>query len=215
MTLSLAVQTFPGANHVLARHWPYFLRSGADEYFVITTTDGKCTVPQGAREMPIGVDMYCIGAHLPRRLLGTLEFMLTQTKTEFVGVCEYDVIFFKNIPKLREGLTTHLAGGKLPGAHCNRFYHSPWLMDRKTAMTVIKFGHELLATGQFDPSPDLFLGHVAELSGIDVDTDRLKSYSQNTIHGPVWINEARQARLDGAVCCHGVKSTEVLEKILV
>lgn len=214
MSLCLAVHTFPGANAAVKRHWPYYKNAGADEIILITTTDGKCEPPpDGSSQMMIGANLYCIGAHLPNRLLNTLE-SLKKTRHDWFAIAEWDVLFFKPIPRdLPKGVTARLTGGKMPGAHANRFFHPPWTMDRETAEIVIKKGREILKTGNFDPSPDLFLGHVCDEAGIPVHTDT-PSYSQNTIHGPEWTRQARQARLDGAAWIHGVKHPEVLESIM-
>jgi hypothetical protein len=213
--LSLAVQTYPGANETLKRHWPHFLRAGGDENILVTTTCGLCWVPEGIEQALIGADLYAIGAHLPLRLLHTFQ-RLKETKSDWFCVAEYDTLFFKPIPRdLPNGLTTHLAGGKMPGAHCSFFVHNPWLVDRDTADIIVQTGYELLKTKAFDPSPDLFLGHVAEIAKIPVHTDILKGYSRNTIHPPPhpWCAEARAAIDAGAVAVHGVKDAATFEAL--
>lgn len=215
MSLALAIHTYPGANAGVKRHWPYYENAKADEIILVVTTDGHCEAPpKGISQMMIGANLYCIGAHLPRRLLSTLEALIKKTRHDWFAIAEWDVLFFKPIPRdLPKGVTSHLAGGKMPGAQANFFLHTPWNMDRDTAKTIIAVGNEVLASGKFDPSPDLFIGHVCEKGDIPVHTEILKSYSRNTIHAP-WDEEARQARLDGAVWCHGVKHADVLETIM-
>lgn len=212
--LCMAVQSFPGANDILRRHWSYFERAGCDELIGIGTSNGSTWFPQGIRTELIGADLYIQGSHLPSRLIRTFEHLML-LNSDWLAVAEYDVVFYKAIDRnLPHGLTTHLAGGKPEGAYCNVFYHGPYICDRDTAMRIIRFGNELLATKKHDASPDLFLGHVCELAEIPVHTEILGSYSRNTIHLGPWAEEARQARLAGGTCCHGVKDAAVLREIL-
>jgi hypothetical protein len=211
--LALAIQTFPGANEAFRRHWHHFLKSGADEYIPITTTDGGCWSPEGTIPEMIGANIYIQGAHLPMRLLRTLQ-RLRETKCDWFCVAEYDVLLLRPIPRdLPEGITTHLAGHKMPGHHCEHFYHNPWVMDRETAEVVVRVGYELIAAKTIDASPDCFLGQIIDKAKIPVHTDILKSYSRNTIHGETWIAEARAAVDAGAVCVHGVKDQQTFDAL--
>lgn len=212
MSSICAVQSFPGANACVQRHWPFFERAGFDEIISIGTTDEGCWRPPGVKQELIGANLYCVGSHLPSRLLRTFMRLL-QTKHEWLCVSEYDVLFLREIPTLPKGLTTHLAGGKPAGCHCNAFFHPPWICDRETAWKIIKNGATIIESGLVDASPDCFLGQVVEAGNIPVHTDILKSYSRNTINQPNWIREAREAIANGAVCIHGVKSSEVLDAI--
>jgi len=211
--LGLIVQTFPGANEVLKRHWGQFLKAGADEIIVATTTDGQCWAPEGATVEMIGANIYIQSYHLPLRLLRCLQ-RLRDTKCDWFCVAEYDVLFFKNIPRdLPEGVTAHYAGGKPAGCHCNSFWHGPWIMDRETADTVVQVGYELIAAKTVDASPDCFLGQIIDKTGIPVHSDILKSYSRNTIHGEKWTGEARAAVDNGSVCVHGCKTQECFDAL--
>lgn len=212
--LALAIQTCPSGNDALARHWTYFKNASADRVAVITTTDGRCRVPENATEEMIGADIYCVGKHLCLRLLRTLQY-LRESDCGWFCVAEYDIVFFKPIPRnLPEGMTAHFAGTKPQGCHCNQFFHGPWIMDRDTADEVVKVGYEILALNVYDPSPDCFLGQIVEKAKISTHIDILKSYSRNTIHeNHPWIQEARAAAANGAVCIHGVKSALALQQI--
>jgi len=212
--LIMGVQSCPGGNDALKRHWPYFELAGADEIIGIGTTDGGCWFPPKIRTELIGPNLYIVGQHLPSRLIRTFEHLM-MLNSDLLCVSEYDILFHKPIPRdLPRGLTTHLAGGKPAGAYCNVFYHGPYICDRETAHRIIQFGNELLATKKHDASPDLFLGHVCELAELQVHTDILGSYSRNTIHGGAWIKEAKESRLNGGVCCHGVKDEQVFNEII-
>lgn len=207
--LALAIQTYPGGNLVLARHWENFKKAGADHIVTITTTCGKCVVPEGIAE-PIGADLYITGKHLCLRLLRTFQH-LRDTKCDWFAVLEYDVLVLKPFPRdLPEGFTAHMAGGKPAGCHCNFFVHSPWICDRDTADLFVKTGYEILSRGVYDQSPDCFAGQIIESAKIPLHTEILKSYSQNTI-GPDRYAEARAAVDAGAYCVHGVKSAECFE----
>lgn len=211
--LALALHTFPAANPVLARHWGHFKNAGADEIVAITTTDGGCQVPDECAQEMIGANLYIQSAHLPLRFLRTLKHLLT-TKADWFCVAEYDILFFKPIPRdLPEGLTAHLAGHKMPGHHCAHFYHGPWIMDRKTAETMLKAGYQLIEARTVDASPDCFIGQIVEKAGIPVHTDILKSYSRNTIHGETWTMEAVEAVKNGAIAVHGVKTSDVFDAL--
>lgn len=213
--LALAIQTFPGANTTLARHWEHFKRAGADQIIVITTTDGGCVVPENAMCEPIGANIYITGTHLPRRLLRTFQYLVDMMKADWFCVAEYDILFTLPVPRdLPLGLTAHFAGTKPAGCYCNMFLHGPWICDRDTAINIVMNGYELISAGTVDPSPDCFLGQIVERAGIPVHTDLLKSYSRNTIHGETWILEAREAVLRGAVSIHGVKDADVLRRIV-
>lgn len=213
--LTLAIQTCPSGNGALQRHWPYFQKAGSDETIIVTTTCGKCWAPDGIEQAAIGADLYCIGTHLPLRLLRTLQ-RLKESRSDWFCVAEYDVVFFKSIPRdLPAGLTAHHTGGKPFNAHCNAYYHPPWICDRDTAEEIVRIGYELIAEKTVDPSPDCFLGQITERGKIPVHTDILKNYTQNTIHPPPhhWSAEARAAVDAGAVCVHGVKCQAVFDAL--
>lgn len=214
MSLIIGVQSCPSGNGALTRHWPFFEKAGADELVGIGTTDGGTTFPEGIRSEMIGANIYISGKHLPRRLIRSFE-MLLKTKHDWLCVAEYDVLFMREIPKdLPLGLTAHLAGGKPHNCHCNLFMHPPWIADRETAKRIVEVGNEILKTNEVDPSPDCFLGQIIEKGEITFHSDILKSYSRNTIHPGPWAQEAREARLNGAVCVHGVKGADVLDEIM-
>lgn len=212
MSLILAIQSYPAANEGVKRHWEHFKKSGADELLGIGTTDGGCVWPEDCKNELIGANIYVQGAHLPLRLLRTFQRLL-ETKHGWMGVCEWDVLFFKPVP-LRAGLTTHLAGHKMPGFHCEHFYHPCWVADRDTAEIIVKAGYELIAAKTVDASPDCFIGQIADKTGIPVHTD-CGSYSRNTIHPPPhpWAKEARDAVDAGAVFVHGVKDKAMFDAL--
>lgn len=214
-SLAMAVHTFPKANETLKRHWPNFQLAGAQETLIIGTTDGLCYIPDGIEQTMIGADLYCVGAHLPLRLLRTFQRLL-ETKSDWFCVAEYDVLFLRPIPRdLPNGLTAHLAGGRPFNCHCNMYFHGPWICDRNTAETIVKVGYELIAEKTVDASPDCFLGQIVERANIQFHADILKSYTQNTIHPPPhpWSTEARAAVDAGAVSVHGVKCKAVFDAL--
>lgn len=213
MSICMAIHSYPKANDGLKRHWPYFKRAEADENIIITTTDGGCWVPDDARSIMIGSDMYISNTHLPMRLIRTYEHMLRHTKHDFLVVAEWDCIFFRPIPRdLPTGLTGNMAGGKPQGCRCNFFIHPIWACDRNTAELIVKTGKEIINEGISDSSPDCHMGQVVERAGIPFNKDTL-SYSRNTVDNPVWAEEARQAVKNGALWVHGIKHADILEAV--
>lgn len=214
MNIVLGLQSYPGANEVVKLFWPWYEKGDFKEIIGIGTSNGSTWFPPGIRTELIGADLYIQGSHLPSRLIRTIEHLML-LNSDWLAVAEYDVVFCQPIPRnLPLGLTAHLAGGKPAGCRCNFFVHGPWICDRLTAMEIIRVGNEILAAKEADPSPDCFLGQVAEVAQLRLHTDILKSYSRNTIDSYEWITEARAARLNGAVSIHGVKSSQVLEEIM-
>lgn len=217
MHLLCLVQSYPGANEIVLRHLPYYFKSGCDHIVGIGTDGGGCRWPLGMQHTVIGKDSYIDGDHLPRRLVRTFEYGLTLPDWDRCAVIEYDTCFFLPVPDpLPAGLVTQLTGYAAPGTECVEFYHNPWIADRATAGRIVQAGYKMLAAGNIQAgSPDTFLGRLCQLYQIPVDTRCLKYYSRNTIHpGHPWVEEARQARRDGAHVIHGIKDASVLARIL-
>lgn len=217
MNVLLLVQSYPGANAIVARHWPHYAASGATRIVGIGTTDGGCRWPKGAESVEIGENLYICREHLPRRLIETFRYGLEHPGWDRCAVIEYDTCFFRRLPEnLPPGLTTQLTGFQAPGSTCTRFYHNPWIADRDTAERILLCGLEMIAFGDIQGgSPDTFLGRMCEKYSIPTDVTSLQYYSQNCIHpGSQWVQDARRARLAGAHVIHGIKDASVLRDIL-
>jgi hypothetical protein len=209
----LAIQSYPGANETVARHWPYYLQAQADEIIGIGTINGACRFPNEVRTYQIGIDSYVNGDHLPRRLVNTIEVCLQHAKHHIIAIAEYDTVFFRPIPRDLDGVYAHLAGGQLPGRKATRFFHGPWIFDRDSAEVIMRFGNEMLADGDIEcGSPDVFFGRMADRFGFSVKSAFLE-YSRNSLDIPHQLEEARQAYRAGAVCIHGVKTEDQLQAL--
>lgn len=219
MKTILAIQSYPGANATVARHLPYYLNAGADMLLGIGTTDGGCV---WSNEFDctcnIGENKYIEGAHLCDRLLRTIEVALSVELGPFDRICviEYDCLFFKPIPKdLPVGVVMNIAGGPQPHRLGTFYYHCPWIMDSGTASMVLDGGRQCLKDLQFEGgSTDCFIGWVCERFNIPVHCNLVHTYSKNSLDIPEHLEEARQARIDGAMAIHGVKTPAMLNRLM-
>lgn len=212
----LLLQSYPAANDAVRRHWPYYFWSDCDELVGIGTTCGNCTWPEGTKSVNIGRNCYIDGAHLPMRLIETLEYGLT-TDHEHLLIAEYDTLFFHpiEVKRMEHGMAAHLAGGKPWGLACNKFYHNPWLIRREVAKKIVVDGRQLLAEGEVTGgSPDCWIGHLTERFGIPVQTDLWRQFSRNSLDIPHDLELARACYRNGIDVIHGVKTQEQLEFIL-
>jgi hypothetical protein len=230
MDLLLAIQSYTGANSIVARHWPYYLNSGAKEIHGIGTTDGGCVWPSNIPSVLIGENKYMDGKHLPNRLLDTISYCLGTPFSHF-AIIEYDTIFFNKVPEW-VGIAAHLAGGQTWGSKASTFIHNPWFIDRPTAKAILNKGRELVSFdwgtthtwhasngtgwgyGTTESSPDVFLAWVCEEAGIPVRYDLMKEFSRNSLDRPGAVDEARTARIEGLDVMHGVKTEAELNYIM-
>lgn len=211
MKVLLAVFTCAKCSPALLRHWPYFLNQKADEYCIITTENKPCATPKGVFTLPVGVDNYINGAHLPRRMVNAISALLKQDWDRLI-LAEYDTIFFKPIPVMTSYCAAHVAGFYPEST----FYHNPWMFSREMAEPFVKKGNErlpLIQDGSREASPDVFFGVVTKEACIWVDSP-WKEFSRNTLENPGDLDLARACYRDGYHVIHGVKTKEELEYIL-
>ena len=229
MKLLLAIQSYTGANKIVERHWPYYLKAGADEIHGIGTTDGGCVWPDGIPNVNIGENRYMDGKHLPIRLLDTIEYCLKTPFSHF-AIIEYDTIFFNKIPEW-VGVAAHLAGGQTWGSKALTFIHNPWFLDRPIAEAVLDKGRELVSLdwetthkwhasngtgwgyGTTESSPDVFLAWVCQEAGIPVKYDLMTEFSRNSFDREGDLDQARQAYQNGIDIIHGIKTEVELKHI--
>lgn len=217
MKTILAVQSYPGANEAVARHWPYYEASGADVILGIGTEGGGCKWPGKTHHVNIAPNGYITDGHLPQRLIDTIEYALefTTNHDDRIAVIEYDVLFFNPLPPLCPGFHAQHAGGLLPPMLAKKFYHSPWVFDAATAVRVVKKGNAMLQAGVNERgNPDFFIGLLCEW--FDIPAYGLANcYTQNTLNIPEKIAEARELRRSGRmVAVHGCKTPEQLAYLL-
>jgi len=211
--LLLAVQSYPGANDTVKRHYPYWLRAGASRIVGISTTGGGCEFPNGMESVEIGINSYINGDILSRRLLDTIGWMLTQPE-EWFCIIEYDTIFIKEISNLKLGATMHLTGWHTLPDTTNPFYHNPWIMDRNTAIKLKETGERLLIEKkEMLGCPDVCMGRMVTESKVDIHEFEL--YTQNTIdHNIDHILEAQRLVKNSLITAiHGIKSIETFNII--
>lgn len=214
MKTLLAIQGYPGANDAVARHWTYYVNSGADTILGIGTEDGGCKWPPGLLYLNVGPNAYIDRGHLPRRLIETIDVCLKCGYHDRIIVIEYDVLFFKPLPELPPGFHGQLAGYNFPPFKCQRFYHSPWVFDHETAREVVARGREMLAAGETEKgNPDMFIGLLVETYNIPASPLE-NCFTQNSLDNPAMLEEARQRRLNGLVAVHGCKTAEQLAHLV-
>lgn len=226
MSVLLAVMSYPGANHAVDRHYQHWLRAGADAVVGIGTVPGRCRQmdgredppcrwPEGMESVEIGGNSYIDGPHLPKRVLDTLKWFLSDRTEDYLCLIEWDTIFLNPLPALDSGMSAHLAGGKPWNLACNYFLHNPYCFDRETAQKVVDAGFILLAEGEcVGGSPDTFLGWLTERFKISLRTDLWTQFSRNSFDCEGELDRARDAIRAGADVCHGVKHAHELEYIL-
>lgn len=208
----LAVHSYPGANAGVARHWPYYEKSGADKIIGIGTTDGGCRWPDGVESVEIGRNEYIANSHLPRRLLDTMRFMLLLPFDRFC-IIEWDCLFFAPLPEFT-GMAAFHAGNQSAGMRAKRYYHVPWCFDFDAGMSFVTKGDEMIGqVSGHECSPDVFFGWVCEAAGIEV-TQPWAGFSRNSLDVPGDLELAREARRAGVVALHGCKTERDLSFIL-
>lgn len=209
-TFLLAIHSYPGANEAFARHFPYYEKSGASRIVGIGTTDGKCVFPDGIESVQIGDNKYIHGEHLPRRLIDTIRWCLTQPEDRFC-IAEYDVLFLKAIPSKWTGFAADLTGGQLKDAKAKRFFHSPWMFDKPTGRVIADELERIIADGHCqyawpECSPDVTLGLAADRLDMKVDHSLFRHFTRNSLDIPGDLEKAITAVRDGVDTLHGVKT---------
>lgn len=215
MNLLLAIQSYEKATPTISRHWPYYLKAGADEIHGIGTTNGNCVWPEGVKSYQIGEEGYIGGDRLPRRMVDIISHFLS---TEFSHLCliEHDVVFYKEIPRDWSGVWGKLAGGRINNSYSSFFVHCPWFMDRESAERIVASGRPMLKDikdGSPEEGADIFLAWVCEANNIPIQFDLMDQYTRNSLDIPWQMEEARQARIAGAGVIHGVKTAKHLERL--
>jgi len=183
MSLLLAIHSWSGANEIMARHYPYFLNAGATRIVGIGTDNHLTKFPEGMEVVEIGDDKYLNGDNVVRRLLYTLDWMLTQPETHFC-IAEYDSVFLRKIPEF-SGIGGHLAGFSVWGSKAKCFYHNPWFFDRDFGYALRNEIAKILSEGHCgygtpESSPDVTFGWASERLGIKVQ-QVLHEYSRNSL----------------------------------
>ena len=225
MTTCLAVFTCHKGNGALLRHCPFFQRQRADSTYIITTENTHCDVPEGATAMPVGVDSYINGSHLPKRMLNTMQLLL-EKEWDTLMLAEYDTVIFNRIQteNMTGDVAGHLGGGPTWGSKATRFYHNPWVFSRASASQFIETGTTAIeqgvcgqmthdAYGLPESSPDVFFGYVCEQLGFNIQTDLWKEFSRNSFDHREDLELAKNFYQLGVDAIHGIKTAEELAYI--
>ncbi len=213
MELLLAVHSYPGANHRIEAHYPFYEKSGASNIIGVITNDGKCKWPN-CMTIQVGANSYIDGDVLPRRLIDTMKLMLLLPYERFC-IIEWDCLFFHPLPEF-DGMAAFHAGNRMGDMKPLRFYHVPWCFDFESGTKFVEIGQRLInekrVTGH-ECSPDVFFGWVCEEAGLPV-MQPWKGFSRNSLDCAGDLELAREAYRDGAVAIHGIKGAKELEFIL-
>lgn len=213
MSLLLAVHTYPGANQAIERHFPCWVKSGADEIMGILTQDG-CQWPDGYNSVKLGRDSYIDGPVLPQRLLDTMKLMLLMPFDRFC-IIEWDCLFFKPLPEF-SGMSAFHAGNRMGNMLAEKFYHVPWCFDFDAGTAFVKEGEKAIREvqpGMHECSPDVFFGWVCERAGLPV-SQPWEGFSRNSLDCAGDVELAREAYLSGATAIHGIKTRSNFDYIL-
>jgi hypothetical protein len=223
MKTALIIQSYAGANATVARHWPYYKRSGF-ELFGVGRTNTRCEWPEPIPTKDIGEDSYINGDNLPRRLVDTFRWFIEDPIFKdftHAMVIEYDTIFLRPPPDDTEiVLAAHRAGPNIPPMKSDGFWHNPWWLSKMAAMLFMTEGKLLLDRGENEMGhPDFFFGLVWQFvtkKFIEFKPSHLEgTYSRNSLDIPADRIQARDLIRAGAVwAVHGVKTQAQLEEIL-
>lgn len=213
----LAIHSYVGANQTVMRHWPFYEMSGASRIVGIGTEKHDCVFPEGVPSVEIGDGAYMNGPNLPKRLLETVSWFLTQHENHLV-IAEYDTLFFKPIRPF-DGICADRTGGQTWGSKPSFYSHNPWCIDRDSAypllnemVRIIAEGH--CAYGTPESSPDVFFAYACERAVLPVKHDHFRLFTRNRFDIPGDLELGRQAYRDGVGVLHGVKTKEELDYIL-
>jgi hypothetical protein len=218
--------SYPGGNDALKRHWPYFLKSGADKIVGIGPYDGNTEFPSGITQAKVGNNSYIDGPELPQRLIWTLVFCEAH-EPDYVIIAEYDTVFFNPIDpsKMTHYLASHYAGGQTWGSRAKGFYHNPWVFKKSVLAPMIDFGQKAINDGvcgfksrselaRPEGSPDVFFAYCAQELGLTVQPDLWSEYSRNDLKVPEHLLAAQQAYKEGVDVIHGIKTEAELKYII-
>lgn len=212
MSVALFIHSFPGANEIVRRHWPYYKKSGWP-VFGVGRTNGNCQWPEKIPVRNIGEDSYISGDNLCRRLVDTFRWFRTDKRfTGFTHACviEYDCIFLAPIQVF--SAAGHLAGFKREPMKAMKYYHCPWMLDWQIADMFIAQADILIRRGDVEyGNPDFFFGYVLQSIGIQI-SHFPESYSRNTIDNGFMTEEAVGLAKSGKIkVLHGVKTKKCFD----
>jgi hypothetical protein len=218
----LCILSYAKANDMVARHWPWFEKAGADILFV-GREDSDCRAPTGPENrsmigtVKIGKDSYVSGDNLPRLFIDTLSHVLTTYRHEDILLAEPDTIFVKPVPPRPHiglyGFSGCLAGGESKGFFAPYYFHPVWRVTRDTAALMVEYGERMLRCGMFELGfPDRWIGLMVHLYAIEWHP--FPEFSVQAIDNPDKVKLARNVIASGYACAvHGIKTAEQLRAV--
>lgn len=216
----IVILSYAGANEAVARHWPFWERTGCD-ILGVGREDTKCVFPQRDSllgTIDIGQDGYVGKGDLPGRLVRLFEILTTDAAfkpyTNYF-ITEHDGVILGPLPKrLQKGMVTTRACARSPGFRGENCFHPPWWVDRETCAKMAVYGRRMLKAGLNEQGfPDRFMGLMVDLYGIPWFTSN--TYTRNTLDREEYIQQARCALANGAWFIHGIKTEYQLNAVLL
>ena len=189
------------------RHLPYWPARQGDLIFLCPVDSViETTYPVLAMERSMHH-----GTEINRKFRRMLEFWLTMDYERFVFM-EYDALCLSpEFPELDPGkLYGNLFKSDQREFKGHFFLHPPITVCRPVLEKLVAFAKTV--PDETDAYWDRYLGYVCEFGKIPFDGYWGLGYAQNTIQ-PEHIPAAVEARRNGAVMYHGVKSGAVLKAI--
>lgn len=192
------------------RHMPYWLAHKVDLIFLCPNNSViETTYPVLAMERSSHS-----GTHINRKFRRMLEFWLTMDYERFLFF-EYDALLLSNGTEILS-----LDRGKLHGNlftsdqkefKGHYFLHPPILVYRPVLEKLVAFAKTV--PDETDRYWDRWLGYVCEYGNIPFTGYGPLGFARNTIN-PEDIPAAVEARRNGSIFFHGVKSDSVLQALL-
>lgn len=213
----VAIMSHSGANQIVQRHWPLYLRCGCD-ILGVGREDTECNWPavggQFLGAIRIGKESYATGDNHLTRMLALIEHFLSFKELTHLVVIEYDGIFLAPIPKLHaDTFYGKVAGGNSPGFRGSMYLHTPWCMDRLAAGRILKYGRAMLKAGLNEQGfLDRWFGLMIDLYDLQWRDTGDGTYTQNTIE-PAHYEDFKRALQSGIWYAHGVKTPEALRLV--
>lgn len=222
MKTLLCVLTHSAANETFARNFPWYQRAGLP-ILGVGRVDKEMFWPNDIEHIDIGDEEYIKDdAQLWRfvTLLTLLRAGLGQQPDkppyDAYAITEYDCIWTRKMPEIPGwsfiSLATQIAGHKSGGFRGSRFFHCPWIVQRKDLAYFIDYGERMLNAGLNEHGfIDRWLGLMADL--YDIRVHEINGYTRNTLDQPEHIAQAIDAIKDGACVIHGVKTADQLAAV--
>lgn len=227
MKIALIIHSYPGANDAVKRHWEHYKKSGMD-IFGVDRIGGLGRWPDAVPVKEIGEDSYICGDNLPRRMVDTFDWFITDEifkNYDAAMVIEYDAIFIRPPPDLPDAV--HVAATRGGGGVANSttqtetFWHTPWVLTKCAAEDFVAKGRELLSAGIYENgSPDFFFGLVIQHLGVpvhnlEVTQSNAGTFSRNSLDIACDLGLATEFARAGRVWyIHGIKDKAMLDAVL-